>query len=89
MSKWEYRTLLVCKQGESVLLRSVDGDSNAAVKQWVNRFMGRDPVLFDLPGYLKEAGQEGWEVAGLSSSETGGEYRKECEVMVVLKRPAE
>jgi hypothetical protein len=89
MARWEYRTLLAGKQGEHMMLHSVDGDTNAAVKEWVSRFMGRDPVPYELPTYLRAAGQECWEVVGISPATTGGDYQKECEVVVILKRPIE
>jgi len=71
MQKWDYLTVTVLRD---VILSKTTGLLGTLEGERLNDF-------------LKKAGQEGWEVAGLSPI-TGAESR-DISVLIVLKRPVD
>ncbi|MBX3082550.1 MAG: hypothetical protein KF716_13015 [Anaerolineae bacterium] len=91
MQRWEYQTLVVKigreKQVEVVQL------NNKEAKAVEPGGLFKEPMYHDLPTYLAQVGQDGWEVAGtaplthtIPGSGTGDGRNR---VMIILKRPLE
>jgi len=66
MQKWEYQTIIAYTNGFTVYVRRIN-DENVPDDRYA------------LNPYLRQAGQEGWEIAGMSGPSQG--------TIIIFKRP--
>jgi hypothetical protein len=82
MQRWEYITV-IAKDGSII---SINGDSEKAITKKAEGFFGSDKH-FSLEAYLKMAGNDGWEVTGVSPIEGTGEIRGSISFILIMKKP--
>ena len=83
MKRWEYLTLTIVRTLNKNLVYYInDQEAREAIKTGP---LGKRPDHPPLTQYLALAGQEGWEVAGVSPMEAAGGT---IPVLVILKREA-
>ena len=85
MTRWRYRTIVTQSFiGQTLCyVTSIDGDTDAPILS--RRMLHVERIL--LTDYLASAGEEGWEVCGMSPIEGGGSSGASVPVLIVLKRP--
>ena len=92
MQRWEYITLIAKAKGSSygpfseVEIYSINGDTLKSITKLGKGFFGvNENILLDT--YLKIAGNDGWEVTGLSPINSTGDGHDKLSLIIILKKP--
>ncbi len=89
MKKWRYLTVVAKathEHGEFIYIYSINGDTSAPVIKKRTNLLGSDEHV-QLSDYLDSAGEEGWEVCGMSPITGDGRYSAPVAMMILLKQP--
>ncbi|WP_309687743.1 hypothetical protein [Armatimonas sp.] len=89
MKKWRYLTVVAKatqETGEFVYVYSINGDTSAPIIKKRTNLLGSDQRV-QLSDYLDSAGEEGWEVCGMSPIAGGGQFMYPVSTMILLKQP--
>ena len=87
MKKWHYMTITakaLDMSATDIIVTSIEGDRDAPVVQKKKWLLGSAEKI-RLSDYLNSAGEEGWEVTGISPLESSGSATVNTTFVVILK----
>jgi hypothetical protein len=88
MKKWRYLTVVAKathEHGEFIYIYSINGDTSAPIIKKRTNLLGSDERV-QLSDYLDSAGEEGWEVCGISPLDGGGQTGLPVSNLIILKK---